>query len=81
MKREFGTRSAEMDIGFINLNTATEKDMAQIPWIGPECAHTLAEHRPFGSIEDVRKVPGITDDIMDELVRGGAMVGDPRPGK
>lgn len=79
MKKDTSIRSAESDLGFVDLNTIKEEDLAQIPWIGKEKARNLIAHRPFESMEAVRKVPGITEDDMDELVRGGATVGWVQP--
>ena len=76
MKKDTAIRSAEIDIGFIDLNTANEQELAQIPWIGGELARQLIRRRPFGDMDDVRRVPGMTEDIIDELVRGGATVGE-----
>lgn len=79
MKKDTAIRSAEMDLGFIDLNTASEKDLAQIPWIGKQKARKLMEARPFESMDEVRDVEGITEDDVDELVRGGATVGLHQP--
>ncbi len=76
-----GERSADLDLGYIDLNTATEKDLANIPWIGAERARELVRNRPFSRMEDVRRVPGMTEDIIDQLVRGGAIVGNWEPGR
>lgn len=79
MSNETGERSADLDLTWIDLNTAGEKDLAGIPWIGAERARELIRHRPFHRMDDVRRVPGFTEDIIDELVRGGATVGDAKP--
>ncbi|MGN6554895.1 MAG: helix-hairpin-helix domain-containing protein [Verrucomicrobiota bacterium] len=79
MKKDTSIRSAESDLGFVDLNTIKEEDLAQIPWIGTEKARNLIAHRPFENMEAVRKVPGITEDDIDELVRGGATVGWVQP--
>ncbi|HEY0457361.1 MAG TPA: helix-hairpin-helix domain-containing protein [Verrucomicrobiae bacterium] len=78
-KHSSATRSADIDTGFLDLNTATEKAIAEIPDIGPELARELCSHRPFETMEDVRQVPGMTEDMIDALLRGGAMVGNPDP--
>ena len=75
MKENTGERSADIDLGFIDLNTASEKDLAGISWLGVERARDLIKHRPFTHMDDVRRVPGFTEDIIDQLVRGGATVG------
>ncbi len=79
MKKDTAIRSADIDLGFLDLNTASEADLAQIPWIGKDRARELVQHRPFHEINDLRRIPGFTDDIVDELVRGGATVGDAQP--
>jgi DNA uptake protein ComE-like DNA-binding protein len=79
MKEQKGARSADLDLGYVDLNTATDDDLAGIPWIGRKIAEELIRHRPFNTMDDVRRVPGVTEDIMDELVRGGIVVGKPAP--
>jgi hypothetical protein len=58
---------------------ASEQDLAQIPWIGAERARALVQGRPYREINDVRRVPGFNHELVDELVRGGATVGNPVP--
>ena len=74
-----GTRSADIDLGWLDLNSCSENDLAQIPWIGHERAQELIRRRPFMTMEDVRRVPGMDEDMIDMLLQGGAMVGDPKP--
>lgn len=81
MRQDTGARSADMDLGYVDLNTAREEDLAQIPWLGAELARALVEHRPFTHMDDIRRLPGFSEDVMDELVRGGAIVGNPVPQK
>ncbi len=77
MNEKTGERSADIDLGFIDLNTASEKDLANLGWLGADRAKELVRHRPFTTMDDVRRVPGFTEDIMDQLIRGGATVGSP----
>ncbi len=81
MKENSGERSADMDLGFIDLNTATEKDLANIAWLGRDRAREIVKHRPLTNMDDVRRIPGFTEDIIDQLVRGGAIVGHPAPAR
>ncbi len=74
-----GERSADIDLGYLDLNTAREEDLARIPWVGRDVARELIRCRPFTHMDDVRRVPGVTEDTIDQLVRGGAMVGNPTP--
>lgn len=77
MEKRFEERPADIDLGFVDVNTASEQDLASIPWIGDELARQIIQHRPFTQMDDLRRLPGFTEDVMDELVRGGAMVGTP----
>jgi len=78
-EKKSGSRSADLDLGWLDLNSCGENDLAQIPWIGQDLARDLIRRRPFMTMDDVRRVPGVDEDIIDMLLQGGAMVGDPRP--
>jgi DNA uptake protein ComE-like DNA-binding protein len=73
------TRSADIDTAFFDLNSASEQDIRAIEDLTPELVRAICDHRPFQSMEDVRRVPGMTEDMMDVLLRAGATVGDARP--
>ena len=49
--------------GQINLNTANEKDLQELPGIGPAMSARIVEYREtngaFQNIEDIKKVRGI----------------------
>jgi competence protein ComEA len=49
------------ELGNIDINTATEKELQTIPGIGPVMARRIIEARPFRSADDLRKVDGIGD--------------------
>lgn len=60
--------------GKLNLNTATEAELALLPGIGPSLARALAEarsKRPFASWEDVDAVPGVGAGKLEVLQRFG----------
>lgn len=76
MKPNKGERSADIDLGFFDLNTVSESDLANLPFVGLDRARDLIGGRPFTNMDDVRRVPGVTEDFIDQLVRSGATVGD-----
>ena len=78
--RSSATRSADIDTAFFDLNYASEQDIQAIEDLTPELAQALVEHRPFQSMDDVRRVPGMTEDMIDILLRAGATVGDAKLG-
>lgn len=61
----------------IDINTATEQDLAKIPMVGPEKARLLVEHRPFDSWTEIARMPGLSLDFVMDLKTGGAQLGEP----
>lgn len=59
----------------VDLNTVSEQELADLPMVGPERAKDLVAHRPFESWDDVRKVPGFSVGMIDDLKSGGAVIG------
>lgn len=59
----------------VDLNTAPENVIADLPMIGPERAHALCERRPFQSWDDVQNIPGFGPGMIDDLKSGGAQIG------
>ena len=50
-----------IELGRIDINTATEKELRMIPGIGPVMAARIVATRPFRSADDLKKVNGIGD--------------------
>ena len=50
-----------IELGRIDINTATEKELKMIPGIGPVMAGRIIAARPFRSADDLKKVNGIGD--------------------
>ena len=50
---------AERHVGPFDVNEATPEQLQSIHRIGPALAGRIAEHRPFTSVEELTKVPGI----------------------
>jgi competence ComEA-like helix-hairpin-helix protein len=51
----------KVELGRIDINTATEKELRMIPGIGPVMAGRIIAARPFRSADDLKKVNGIGD--------------------
>jgi DNA uptake protein ComE-like DNA-binding protein len=58
----------------VDLNTAPEEELADLPMIGPKRARDLIQRRPFKSWDDVRNVPGFDRGLVDDLKSGGAQI-------
>jgi DNA uptake protein ComE-like DNA-binding protein len=81
-KKDTAIRSADIDLSYFDLNYAAEEDIGKIPGIGSKLARAIVQHRPYREIEELlEKVPGITEDNLDELTRAGASVGQPMKDK
>lgn len=57
--------------GLVNLNTATESQLQELPGIGPVMAGRIVTHREtnggFSSVDDLQSVPGIGPSIMAQI--------------
>jgi len=57
----------KIELGKIDINTATEKELRLIPGIGPIMAARIIAARPFRSADDLKKVNGIGDKKYAEI--------------
>jgi hypothetical protein len=60
----------------VALNTASEDELSEKIGLGPERASRIMAGRPFRSWDDVRRIEGLTDAIVEQLQRTGAELGD-----
>jgi competence ComEA-like helix-hairpin-helix protein len=60
----------------INLNTASERDLQELPEIGPKYAAAIVAGRPYKTVDEVVKVKGIGPKTL-EKIRDKVTVGEP----
>jgi len=53
--------------GKVNLNTATQAELEALPGVGAGLAKRMIQARPFSSIEDLDRVPGVGKKLMERL--------------
>ena len=53
--------------GKININTAGQSEIETLPGIGPSKAQGIIENRPYDSIEEIQKVPGIGEGTFKKI--------------
>lgn len=55
----------------VNLNTASRDELERVPQIGKERADELVRRRPFSSWEEVKRVPGFEEGMVENLRQSG----------
>jgi DNA uptake protein ComE-like DNA-binding protein len=61
--------------GQIDLNSADLDTIAQLPMVGEKRAHFIVDHRPYESWDDLRKVPGLSEGMINDLKNSNATLG------
>lgn len=61
--------------GQIDLNSADLDAIAKLPMVGEKRAHFIVDHRPYESWDDLRKVPGLSEGMVDDLKNSNATLG------
>jgi hypothetical protein len=51
----------------VNVNTATPAKLASVPYLSSRTRQALIEHRPYATLEDLTKVPGIKRRMLERI--------------
>lgn len=51
----------------VNVNTATREQLESLPGIGAARASLIIAHRPYGSLDDLKRIGGLPDALVDDL--------------
>ena len=51
----------------VNLNSATEKELIELPRVGEVTAGKIIDNRPYSSLEDVGEKTDIYDSVLEEI--------------
>ena len=62
-----GTAEPKAASGKVNLNSATQAALEELPGIGPAHAKAIIEARPFKSVDDLARVKGLGKSRIDAL--------------
>jgi len=67
--------SAIGDAKGIDLNRASAEELDRVGGLGQERARRIIESRPFRSWDDLKRVEGFSDKLVDDLRTAGAALG------
>jgi hypothetical protein len=63
----------------VNLNSASEEELAEDVGLGPGRARRLIEARPFETWDELHRIEGMTEALVVELRGAGAVLGPSSP--
>ena len=71
-------KSSKQAVKIININTASQSELASLQALGAARAKDLAAYRknngPFDNWEALKKVPGFSSKLIDDIKKSGAVL-------
>lgn len=61
------TPAQQSSDGLININTATAAELESLPGIGPSKAAAIVANRPYVTVDDLDRIPGIGAHTIDQF--------------
>lgn len=55
-----------------NLNEASSQDLEKVGGLGRERAERIVQQRPFRSWDDLKRIEGFSEKLVDDLKNSGA---------
>lgn len=59
----------------VDLNKADFDTISRLPMVGEKRAHFIIDHRPYESWDDLKKVPGFSEGMIDDLKNSNTTLG------
>jgi DNA uptake protein ComE-like DNA-binding protein len=59
----------------LDINTASQEELAELPMIGDERAQILVQRRPFHDWSEIDDLPGFRAGIVEDIQEEGAYLG------
>jgi len=59
----------------VDLNTASEDELERVGGLGRERATRIIQNRPIKGWDDLRKIDGFSDKLVQDLKQAGATIG------
>jgi DNA uptake protein ComE-like DNA-binding protein len=58
----------------VDLNAASKEELGSLPALSPKLVDALVDNRPFRGWDDIRRVPGFDQNLIEQLQQGGAQL-------
>lgn len=59
----------------VDLNRASREELERVGGLGPDRAQRIVQQRPIRSWEDLKKIEGFSDTLVEDLRKAGATIG------